>query len=385
MLKKEEFDFITNNKAEDPKSLAFKTHGMFPNTMGFLLNQIKLRQKTKKKLPTWFENTKLLFPTNLSSEQCSSEITSDYKASLFKGKSFIDLTGGLGVDTLAFSRNFDSGIYIERNEELAKIAKHNLRVLEANHISVISDSGIDYLIKSDKVFDLVYIDPDRRPTETRVYDFSDCQPNVLEHLDLLLDKGKKVLIKASPMLNIDLCINQLRYVENVTVVSYKNDCKEILFTISKGFTGFTDITAVELGTDHKVSVNFSELDLETPLTDCKTFIYDPYVSFRKAGMTEYLAEKHQLTTFNPNSFILTSDKLLTDFPGRIFKLIKSIPADKKALKKEGIKRANLITRGFFLSADLMHKQLKLDRGGNTFLIPQKNTDGKVVLHICEKI
>ena len=385
MLSKEAFDFIKKNKAEDPKSLAFKTHGLFPDTMGFLLNQIKLRQKTKKKLPTWFKNTQLLFPTNLSSEQCSSEITSDYKASQFKGKSFIDLTGGLGVDTLAFSENFDSGIYIEQNEELANIAKHNLGVLEINHVSVFSNNGIDFLTKTKESFDLIYIDPDRRPAETRVYDFSDCQPNVLEHLDLLLDKGKKVLIKGSPMLNIDLCINQLRHVENVTVVSYKNECKEILFTLSKDYKNIPNISATELDTNHELTVDFEQLDIDIPITDCKSFIYDPFVSFRKAGMTEYLSDKYSLTSFNPNSSILTSDQLIKNFPGRYFKLIKTIPADKKALKKEGIKRANLITRGFFLSADLMHKQLKLDRGGNTFLIPNKNTEGKIVLFICEKL
>ena len=130
MLSKEEFDFIDKNKAEDAKSLALKAHGSFQDSMGFLLNQIKLRQKTKKKLPTWFQNTKLLFPTNLSSEQCSSEITGANKASLFQGKSFIDLIGGMGIDTWCLSKNFDSGVYIEQNQELSDIAAHNFIQLQ---------------------------------------------------------------------------------------------------------------------------------------------------------------------------------------------------------------------------------------------------------------
>lgn len=384
MLSNEEFQFIDKNKAEDAKSLALKAHGKFIHSMGFLLNQIKLRQKTKKKLPTWFENTRLLFPTNLSSEQCSSETTADYKATLFHGQSFIDLTAGMGIDALSFSKNFEKGICLEQNQELANVTKHNFETLKVNHFELVEGSGIAYLSSTSACFDLIYIDPDRRPSDARVYDFSDCEPNILEHLDLLLQKGKNILIKASPMLNVDSCVEQLKNVAKIIVVSYKNECKEILFVLEQEYTGNPKIEAIELDTQQCLSVDYPVEEQEIILSSVATYLYDPYVAFRKAGLTDELAKKHGLTRFNATSSLLTSTTLISGFEGRIFKVLKTIAADKKAVKKEGIKRANIITRGFFLSSDQLHEQLKLGRGGNTFLVASKNSQGKVEMIICEK-
>jgi hypothetical protein len=384
MLSQEAFDFIKNNINEDPRSLALKTHGSLKENMGFLLTQIKQKQRVDKKLPLWHSNPRLLFGTSLSAEQCSSEITAEFKASLFSGKNFLDLTGGLGIDTLAFSKTFESGIYIEYNEELSKIAAHNFTELGIKNIGILNVDGIDFLKRSEETFDLIYIDPDRRHEESRVYDFENSLPNILDHLDVLLQKGKQVLIKGSPMLDIHLAVKQLKYVEKIWVVSHKNECKEILFLLSKEQKA-CEITAVELGTKHCVQDTFpSENENDLPLSAPKKYMYDPFVSIRKAQLVECVNNVSKTHPTNAPS-ISTSEELEKDFPGRCFERIEIFPPTAKELKKRNIKRANIVSRGSIHDANTLHKNLKIERGGDDYLITILHSSQKIELVHCRKV
>ena len=89
--------FIAAHLSEDVRLLALKTA---PTGVDLpkALQQITARQLLSKKVPTWASNPHLEFPTHLSLEQCSSEATARYKASLLSGNTLVDLTGGMGVD-----------------------------------------------------------------------------------------------------------------------------------------------------------------------------------------------------------------------------------------------------------------------------------------------
>src|SRR3546814_1105103 len=65
-----------------------------------IARQIKGKQKCRKKLPTWHQTPGIIYPSTLSLEQCSSELTGAYKAGLCTNASgsIADLTGGAGVD-----------------------------------------------------------------------------------------------------------------------------------------------------------------------------------------------------------------------------------------------------------------------------------------------
>lgn len=58
------------------------------------ITQIAGRQIAAEKIPSWKEIDDIWYPKHLSLEQCSSEITARYKASLLQGESLADLTGG---------------------------------------------------------------------------------------------------------------------------------------------------------------------------------------------------------------------------------------------------------------------------------------------------
>ena len=118
--------FIAEHLRDDVHDLALKkTPAGVDKTLA--LCQIEARQLLQKKVPSWSANDDLLFPPHLSIEQCSSEATAQYKASLLRGRSFADLTGGLGVDCFFISRNFQTTCYVERSPELCELAKHNLQ------------------------------------------------------------------------------------------------------------------------------------------------------------------------------------------------------------------------------------------------------------------
>ena len=89
--------FIEEHLNDDIRELALK-YSNAKVDMALALRQIEARQLLRKKVPSWSDNPDLLFPAHLSVEQCSSEATAQYKASLCHGDSFADLTSGLGVD-----------------------------------------------------------------------------------------------------------------------------------------------------------------------------------------------------------------------------------------------------------------------------------------------
>ena len=95
-------ELIRQHLNDDIYTLSARSRWHEPYDKRWLLQQIQSRQKAKSKLPSWYGNFDLLFPPPLSVEQCSSELTANYKAALAHGGSLIDMTGGMGVDAAAF-------------------------------------------------------------------------------------------------------------------------------------------------------------------------------------------------------------------------------------------------------------------------------------------
>ena len=184
------------------------------------------------KLPSWAENMSIVFPAKISLEQCSSEATALYKASLVSGESLVDLTGGFGVDCSFLSKNFTSVDYLEQNEELCQIAEHNFKALGLN-IKVNNAESVEFLKKMPAV-DCIYIDPARRDVKgKKTADLSLCSPNLLEIRDTLLEKCNTLLIKLSPMFDISSALEVFPECKQVHVVSVKNECKELLLILGR--------------------------------------------------------------------------------------------------------------------------------------------------------
>ena len=211
----------------------------------FLARQTEGRKAMATKLPSWAENMSILFPVKISLEQCSSEATALYKASLVSGESMVDLTGGFGVDCSFLSKKFSKVDYVEQNEELCQIAEHNFRVLGLN-IKVNNAESVEFL-KAMPAVSCIYIDPARRDVKgKKTADLSLCSPNLLEIRDILLEKCNTLLIKLSPMFDISSALEVFPECKQVHVVSVKNECKELLLLIEKDFKGEANLICVDL-------------------------------------------------------------------------------------------------------------------------------------------
>ena len=191
--------FIIENENADPFELSLKYKNLFGLPTQVVADQIAARKKAKTKLPEWYNTEGIIYPPLLSMEQCSSEITAKYKAQILSGKSLIDLTGGTGVDTFYLSKVFETVVYVERNETLCSIAKHNFQTLGAENIQIVNSSAENFINTYKNKVDAIYIDPARRDhSNQKVFLWSDCEPDILSLQESLLQKAPQLLIKASP-------------------------------------------------------------------------------------------------------------------------------------------------------------------------------------------
>ena len=123
-------------------------------------------QKLLSKLPNiWFEKG-FFCPNTKAAEQCSSWATAQWKAQLAEGYSLVhDLTGGLGIDSLAFSQQVQKVRYREPNAELCFMAERNFRRLGKSQIKCANEAAESFLDRAYNDGELVYLDPDRRMGE----------------------------------------------------------------------------------------------------------------------------------------------------------------------------------------------------------------------------
>jgi hypothetical protein len=371
-------DFIHKHIGEDPFKLFLKFARQADKKL--LVEQIQARQKIKKKLPEWYANFKLIFPPSLSLEQSSSEATARLKSSLIKGDNLLDITGGMGIDAYYLSKSFTHCTYVEKNATLALIAKHNFEALNTS-IKVLQGDGVEALVNS--LADFVYIDPYRRDdAKNKVVSLEDCLPNVIPLTQSLVRNGRKSLIKTSPMLDINLAIEQLCFVSEVWVISHKNDCKEVLFLLEE------KPESIEIKTfdiypygDNAFAFKRNEIENSKPLIAIpQVYLYEPNASVLKAGGQDVLANRHKLKKLHPNSNFYTSEEPVSHYPGKTFK-IKALhkPFDKSLAKG----RFNVISRNFPQKANEIEDRLKLKPAKNEYLIATQLKDASYTFIVCE--
>lgn len=162
LLSPEIQDFISINLETNITKLALQKNPFHEINWIDLLHQIASKTKAKEKLPTWFSCQNIIYPSKISLEQTSSEITAQYKSELVNGNYLIDLTGGFGVDDFYFSKKVKTVYHCEQNESLSQIAYHNFKQLKINNIICMQGNSLTVLTNLNINFDWIYIDPSRR-------------------------------------------------------------------------------------------------------------------------------------------------------------------------------------------------------------------------------
>lgn len=375
-------EYIRSRTAADVH-LAAMSKSPFPEISSReLAEQIASRQKAQKKLPLWYSTPGIYFPPSISIEQSSSEVTAAYKAELARGNSLIDLTGGFGVDSHYFSLKVASVTHCELNPELSEIAAHNAVVLGRDNVRFVAGDGLTYLASVTGDFDTLYIDPARRGETGKVFRLSDCTPDVTTHLDLLLKKSSRLIIKTSPLLDIAAGLKELRKVSEIHIVSVRNECRELLWVIDKdtGAENAPALIAVTLNAQRKV---FRVDAKPAPAvhaagnhfaTATGPFLYEPDAALLKSGAFDEIGTRYNLRKLHPQTQLYTGDTVNTAFPGRIFKAVRLLSSGElKESKREKQRKGNVLVRNYPDRAELLAKKYRISPDQERFFIFTKST------------
>ncbi|MBK8557809.1 MAG: hypothetical protein IPL65_19610 [Lewinellaceae bacterium] len=246
MRNEAETAFIRQHLDDDLHRLVLSRQQYTGVDVAAMAAQIEALRKIKDKAPSWYLPS-LQMPAMLSVEQASSERTGMFKARLFSGNAMADLTGGMGIDSWCFAQRFSQVYCVEQQAALAQLDQYNFGILGADNIEVFNQTAESFLQTFSQPLDLIYLDPARRDEASRrVYRLEDCSPNVLENLDLLLQKAPRVLLKTAPMLDVKAAIQALGAVSRIWIVALRDEVKEVLYLLEPTAASAISLCCVNL-------------------------------------------------------------------------------------------------------------------------------------------
>ncbi|MEL6135247.1 MAG: hypothetical protein AAFR59_17965, partial [Bacteroidota bacterium] len=346
-MTKEDIQILTDDRVrqiindhihEDPVrfALTFKSNEI-PTSL--VSTQIKYLQRAKDKLPTYY-NFRALIPP-LAYEQASSEQAARMKR--FSGGRCLDLTMGLGVDTLHFAQNFEHVTALEIQSSLHQIGQYNFQIMEIDHVHMLHTSAETFLHQYDgPSFDLVFLDPARRDAQGRkVHRLQDCIPNVIELWNNLRNIGKRIVVKVSPLYDIDAALREIPTLTGISVLSIKNEVKEVWLewgpNVEKHPPLILKLFDGEKETEHRFEWR-KNLPAFPSLENHPRFWIEPDVAFYKARKLASLAHRYRdswAKGLNHAMGFIASDEIEDheEVPGRIFEVKEVFPFKPKLLKK----------------------------------------------------
>ncbi|WEK70912.1 MAG: class I SAM-dependent methyltransferase [Candidatus Chryseobacterium colombiense] len=375
ILKEEVQKYINANLNTDLHSLLLKKSPFSDVSMQEIVQQIKGKQVARKKFPFLLKEG-IVFPPQLNLEQSSSEKTALYKSEILKGKKFIDLTSGFGIDAYYLSANFDEVTLVEQNAELLEIVKNNWTVL-GKKAKFINRKLEDFLNENEERFDVIYLDPARRDNnKNKVFLLEDLSPNILEIQEKLLSIADEIVIKLSPLIDLKYLVSVLQNIARIDIIALKNDVKEVVVFLSGKASREIVCNCVNLESEEPaVTFKFGEEeDAHSEYAEPEKFIYIPNNSILKAGIFNLISEKFKVKKLHPNTHLYTSGEKIEEFPGRI---LETEIIDNKHIKKKS--QFNIISKNYPLKPEEIKKKYSLKDGGESYLIFTQSKKGKIII------
>lgn len=375
ILNKDVQNYINANLKTDLHALLLKKSPFPEVSMQEIVQQIKGKQVAEKKFPFLLKDG-IIFPPQLSLEQSSSEKTALYKSEILKGKKFIDLTSGFGIDAYYLSQNFGDITLVEQNTELLEIVEHNWNTL-GKQARFINQKLEDFLNENQENFNTIYLDPARRDqNKNKVFLLEDLSPNILDIQEKLLSISDQVIIKLSPLIDLKYLVSALPNIFRIDSIALKNDVKEVVIFLSKENNKDIICNCVNLESGESAfRFTFGEEEnAQSEYSEPEKFIYIPNNSILKTGIFNLISEKFGLKKLHPNTHLYTSDEKKEGFPGRIFEMEV---IDSKNVKKKS--QFNIISKNYPLKPEEIKKKYGLKDGGNDYLIFTQSKKGKIIL------
>lgn len=395
--------FIREHLLDDTSRLLLSAHRYPDVDVPFAVEQIESRRRLRNKLPAWYALDQLVMGGRIPAEQCSSEQTARFKRMVMlpDATSLCDMTGGMGVDFWYMSQGLDIAIYTERQSHLCEVARHNLQVLcsalsqEVKPPHYVVREGTSTELPVPDV-DVIYLDPARRSSDGgRIYEISDCEPDVVAWQDQLLSHCRQLLTKVSPMADITRTVSRLKNVFDIYVVGVRNECKEVLISqlasVPQSDNSVITLHCVDFMSDTSVrEFHFQCADNQSssiPIaSSVMRYFYEPDVCIMKAQGYAALASTFGLRMLDRDCHYFTSDELVTGFPGRVFVVDEQLEFSSRSLKqlRSRMPQANIATRNFPLSADQLRQRSGIRDGGEVYLFGASLQGVGPVLLRCRK-
>lgn len=413
------------------------------------VNTIEGRRRLRKKLPEWVASTELVYPSSLCTEQCSSSDTARYKASVVqrifneyvspvastrsateeagsvtdknssvtkkqsvtstgsvtgpKNWKIADLTGGLGVDSWAFSEVAEEVLYNEMNPALAAAARHNFKALGVTNIFIKNSEATSDSLKDifgDFRPDVIFLDPARRDSAgKKVFLLEDCSPDVLKILPELFGISRFVLLKLSPMADITMAVERLdrtyeeylekasgkgwngQWVREVHVVASGGECKELLILLDGEWNEGYSLTCREDGK----TLTFKPEEITKakagyPDSTFARIIFEPGKSLTKAGVSNAICERFGLVKLARFTHLYTISEPLSDSEseqrtaplkdfGKVFYVKEILPLNKSSMKDVGKRypHSEVSAKNIPMSSDELRTRLKVKSGDDAHI------------------
>lgn len=394
-------EFIQEHENDDTARLMLSRNRWPDIDIDKAVTIIECRKKLRTKLPEWYEIPEIIYPDRLSSEQSSSSATAKYKASIASrianGGRIADLTGGLGADSLAFSRVASQVMYNEMESGRAEAARHNFPLLGAENISV-SSFYVEEAGKSEdaanfwetlKRFapDLVYMDPARRSsTGSKVFLLEDCSPDVLTLIPDIFGICGNLLLKLSPMADISMLLKRLQEhgagTKELHIVSAGGECKELLLWCTPSTINDTALIINENGNILRTSIAAESAAVPQFLQDAAQlnsmqFLFEPGKALAKAGLFNAICTMQDNADDgtmllkagrSTHLYFTDSQNNASDF-GKTFKIIGLAPFCKQGIRDFSAKypRAEVSARNLPLTSEELRRKLKVQSGGDVHI------------------
>ena len=347
-------------------------------------------QKVARKLPAW-ASAGIEIPSTLSLEQCSSSATAAYKASLVgQIKTLLDLTGGLGVDSWAFSQVAGRVVYFEQNAELAAAAGRNFAKLGADNIEVRNETVTPETELPEA--DLVYADPARRSAAGRkVFLLEDCTPDILTLLPMLLRKAPAVLLKLSPMADLAMLAGRLGpALREIHVVESDGEVKELLCLLERDAEpAEPEIVLVRLSGQETGSFRFRATEereaeaLFAAEVQAGDTLLEPFPALLKAGAFKLPCTRWGLQKLAPSTHLYLGEADAWFKAWRVAEVLPFGAAAFKQLKRQ-YPRAEVTARNLPLGSDALRKKLGIAPGGDVHIFACRLADERAVLLVCTR-
>lgn len=368
LLREEVRRAIDANIERDPVRIALDRNIPYAREVA---TQVKYLQRARTKLPMLYD-ARCIIPQRAfeqsSSQQCAT-------AKRIGGESLLDLTCGLGIDSIAFAKRFKRVVAIERDEVLAEVVRENLRRLNITNIEVVTSSAGDYIASCNEHFDWVYADPDRRTAEgRRVVRLEDCSPNMLELWPAIERISKRVAIKNSPLFDVDEAFRLFGDC-SVEVISLGGECKEVMIYVDGAeprlVAEAVGVGRYEVSRDEALKATLSSHNFTA---EEYRYLIVPDVALQKARLVA-AALNGKADIWSNNSFGFARQKP-EGVLGRTEKIISVEEYDSKALRRKlKGKGIDIMMRDFPTSLDEVRRKCGM-RSGNAHHIALTRIGGK---------